>query len=409
MGQANCYSDVPNKADIFGQLAKAHAMIAHADDLLFDGERPAAHVAILYPRSSFLWDGWGSAGGPVCMCCCTSSMVAHNNDYTVETYGIYLALTTDSNVLVEFIDEDALLEPERLAKYKLIVVTQPNVPAAGQTQLLQWATQSGGTLLTTSNAASADEYNAPSTTISDTMGIQEINRGRRTFLSETADVVAGRGSVKLSATSSDPPIPFVAVGVRGALKLSGSGHAKATPRVLGRFSDREPALVETTVGRGTLVRFAYMPGVSYWFNKRDPSTRSLLVQLAQRAGAVAPVRVSTPQVEAPLLVSARGAVLTLLNFQSSTQPPPAIEHLNVTVTLPFAPRSVESIEHGALNFTATQAAVASRGFDRFYSEKQPDAAGLTEIRFAVPLLSFGDLVLLYAPTANGTTTSKSSK
>ena len=107
--------------------------------------------------------------------------------------------------------------------------------------------------------------------------------------------------------------------------------------------------------------------------------------------------------------AAGGAVLTLLNFQSSTQPPPAIEHLNVTVTLPFAPRSVESIEHGALNFTATQAAVASRGFDRFYSEKQPDAAGLTEIRFAVPLLSFGDLVLLYAPTANGTTTSKSSK
>ena len=369
-------------------------MIAQADDLLFDGQRPTAHVAILYPRSSFMWDGWGSAAGPVCMCCCTSSMVAHNNDYTVETYGIYLALTTDSNVLVDFIDEDALLEPARLAKYKLIIVTQPNVPAAGQKELLQWVVQSGGTLLTTSNAASADEYNSPSTIISDAMGIREQNRGRRTFLSETTDIVAGHGSVKLSPASLDPPIPFVAVGVRGVLTL---GHTKVMPKVVGRFSDGEPALVETVVGRGMLVRFGYMPGVSYWFSRRDPSTRRLLVELARRAGVTMPVRVSTPQVEGPLLVSARGAVLTLLNFQSSTQPPPVIEHLNVSVTLPFTPRRVESIQHGALNFTSTQSALASEGLEFF--PENPDASGMTEVRFAMPMLSFGDLVLLHAPTA----------
>jgi hypothetical protein len=140
---SNCYSDVPNKADILGQLAKAHGMIAKFDDLLFDGVRPSAEVAILYPRSSFLWDSWGSASNPLCMCCCTSSMVAQNNDYTVETYGLYLALTTDSNIPVDFIDEDTLLEPKRLARYKLLVVTQPNVPAAGQRQLVKWARAGG--------------------------------------------------------------------------------------------------------------------------------------------------------------------------------------------------------------------------------------------------------------------------
>ena len=31
-------------------------MIAHAEDLLYPGKRPAAQVGILFPRSSFVWD-----------------------------------------------------------------------------------------------------------------------------------------------------------------------------------------------------------------------------------------------------------------------------------------------------------------------------------------------------------------
>ena len=136
-----------------------------------------------------------------------------------------------------------------------------------------------------------------------------------------------------------------------------------------------------------------MPGVSYWFNQRDPSTRSLFVRLVRRAGVSLPVHIGTPQVEAPLAVSSRGAVLTLLNFQSSAQPPPPVERLNVSVTLPFPPRSVESVEHGALNFTASHVPNTDRISDG-------TAGAEVEVRFCVPLLSFGDLVLLHAPTGS---------
>ena len=37
-------------------LLQAHGMIAHAEDLLYPGKRPAAQVGILFPRSSFVWD-----------------------------------------------------------------------------------------------------------------------------------------------------------------------------------------------------------------------------------------------------------------------------------------------------------------------------------------------------------------
>ena len=345
-------------------------MVAQFDDLLFHGVRPAAEVAILYPRSSFLWDSWGSQSGQVCMCCCTSSMVAHSNDYTVEAFGLYTALTTDSNIPVDFIDEDALLEPERLARFKMILVTQPNVPAAGQQGLLAWTRKKRGTLVTVSNAASADEFNTPSAVISDALGVREENRGRRVFLDEDDEVVAGNGTVQLGGGE---PQPFVAMGVRGAVSLSGGASAK----VLGKFADGAPALVETAVGSGTALRFAWMPGVSYHFTGRAASTRGLLAQLAARAGVVPAVSVSAAQVEAPLLLSGHGALLTLLNFRSSTQPPPPAEDLAVNVTLPFEPRSVESAEHAALNFTAT-----------------PSGDGSFAVRFRLPLLEFGDMVAL---------------
>ena len=41
---------------MFKYIATANRMIADADDLLFAGTMPVSDVAILYPRSSWLWD-----------------------------------------------------------------------------------------------------------------------------------------------------------------------------------------------------------------------------------------------------------------------------------------------------------------------------------------------------------------
>ena len=58
-------------------------------------------------------------------------------------------------------------------------------------------------------------------------------------------------------------------------------------------------------------------------------------------------------IEAPLLLSDRGAAVTLLNWTGEPQ-----ERLAVTVRVPFAVRSVESVKQGKLAFEATRDGVA---------------------------------------------------
>jgi hypothetical protein len=125
-------------------------------------------------------------------------MTQFKSDYEAEAYGVYLALAVHANVAVDVIDEDSLTrarlgaaEPfhrtplssvrrttrvnhqlnkrpggmqvtgrpsargAALAQYRLVVVTQPNLPAEGMRALLAWAA-AGGTLVTTSGAAQYD-------------------------------------------------------------------------------------------------------------------------------------------------------------------------------------------------------------------------------------------------------------
>ena len=58
---ANCVSDSPNATRILHEEAEANAMIAQAEDILFTARRGPSEVAILYPRSSEMWDGWVSS------------------------------------------------------------------------------------------------------------------------------------------------------------------------------------------------------------------------------------------------------------------------------------------------------------------------------------------------------------
>jgi hypothetical protein len=239
MFPANCVSDSPNASRIMHEQAKANAMIAEAEDILFTAEREPSRVAILYPRSSEMWDEWHTelASG-MCMCCCVSSMVARYIEYTVEAYllqamqhhvmqlhvmpsesfdlpldldrlvtfcccsrsryGLYLALATDSNIPVDFLDEDALEEPAVLAQYKLILLTEPDVPAKGMAGLLSWV-DGGGTLVAVSGAGSGDEYNMPSSVLSDAAKVTESPRKRLVFAGDDSLPAGTTGTVTSSA------------------------------------------------------------------------------------------------------------------------------------------------------------------------------------------------------------------
>jgi hypothetical protein len=320
--------------------------------------------------------------------------VAHYIDYTAETYGLYLALATDSNIPTDFLDEDALEEPGTLAQYKLIWVTQPNIPAAGSAGLAAWV-QQGGTLVTVSGAGGEDAFDEPSTTLSDLAGVREAPRLRIEVMSDTTlNPFAPRSTPMLPSmngtatlTPGDTPLPFFAQGAVG--KLSSGGAGGATP--LASFADGSPAITSKANGKGRAIHFAWLPGLSYWFSSptdtignrpRDESLRQIIAGIATSlVGVTPPVTADRPRIETPLLLgpTKKTAVVTLLNFQAG-QPVPAVPALQLNITLPFKPKAVSSVEHGALTPTSVAAAAAGGGDE-------------WQVSLTLPL-KFGDFVLL---------------
>ena len=224
----NCWSAIgmqENNHSLFHWIGEASRMIADAEDLLFPGAMPTADVAILFPRSSWLWDNasqmTGScttdnkgkpvcdhlgpkcvatidlfcsteAGGPAGMCAdCLAAWPAKleqadcpkdkatgafdstllsyceglgpagpfNNedqgsgtmDYQAQVYALFRSLQQDSNIQVDLIDEDQLTAGG-LAPFKALILTEPDIPTEGQTEVAKWVKSAGGHLLTVTGA-----------------------------------------------------------------------------------------------------------------------------------------------------------------------------------------------------------------------------------------------------------------
>lgn len=247
-------------------------------------------------------------------------------DYVSEVYGLYTALAVQQNIPVDFVDEDAVLDPTQLATFRVLFLTQPNLPAALSTVLLAWV-EAGGTLVTTSNAGHWDEYNEQSPLFHATLGTGEVPR-QRTVLGPPVFSYGVTGSGNSSATwltngsaqvgsahivNESVCVP-AAVNASGALFDCGnatfgcdsscdlsdfscdrngttglftptclctgcnytaassitfqawgatSNTTKPNGTITSAFADGSPAIVENTVGKGRSVHFFWLPGVSH--------------------------------------------------------------------------------------------------------------------------------------------------
>jgi hypothetical protein len=116
--------------------------------------------------------------------------------------------------------------------------------------------------------------------------------------------------------------------------------------------------VHRGIGRGRVVHFAWMPGLSYWKSSRDTrdglpvgfseSIRKWIVWPVQLADIESPVVTDRALVETPLLVSDAGSAVTLLNWTGEP-----IGSLSARICVPFAVQSVESVRHGRIPFRQT--------------------------------------------------------
>ena len=219
---------------MFHWIATANRMIADAEDLLAPGTMPASDVAILYPRSSWIWDNatsnshsavlkalppacvatvnryCGFAGGrpDLCSTCIDAwpskiaeagcparpavlkyckgisaagphggqNQGASDMDYMVGIYALFRQLQQVANIAVDFLDEDDLTAAG-LSPHKLLIITEPDIPIEGQTALVHWL-HAGGHVMTTPGAGAFDRYHQPSDTLSAATGVLEMPRER---------------------------------------------------------------------------------------------------------------------------------------------------------------------------------------------------------------------------------------
>ena len=190
------------------KLAEAHRMIGKAEDLLWPGKRPRAQVAILAPRSAELWD----------------KTISPAPGYLAEEANVYRALQK-ANVPADFVEEDDL-SPKGLGSYKVLYVTEPNIPAEFQKGLLAWI-QGGGTLAISQGAGAADRYNDPC----DILAKDPVNVGsgrvvRFNWTPGTfSEPISGKMISPVQAAKIVPPVTVDQPMIEALMLLSDSGAA----------------------------------------------------------------------------------------------------------------------------------------------------------------------------------------
>jgi hypothetical protein len=330
----NCYSE---RAAVLPQMAEAHRLIGAAEDVLWPGKPPRSEVAILAPRSAEMWDAKEIALPNQIQDATNNDLNRATVDYMAEVFDLYLGLQ-HANIPVEFIDEDDL-SPQGLKPYRVLYVTEPNIPVEGQQAIVDWV-RAGGTLAAVSGAGQCDRHDEPCTVLRQATGVRE-QAGPRLLVGDTRVLkTVGQGAGKLG--------PLQAVGMRSVLTVPADS-------VAARFDDDSPAVAERAVGRGRVVHFAWMPGMSYWKSSTQVqgglptgfsnSLREWIIWPARLANVSVPVTVNRPLVEAPMLVSPQGIAVTLLNWTGES-----LADVQVDVRTAKNVGRVESVRRGKLDF-----------------------------------------------------------
>ena len=331
----NCYSE---RVQVLREMAEAHRMIGAAEDLLWPGKRQQPQVGILAPRSAELWDAMGAPLPTQIVDATNTDLNAHTVDYMAEVFDLYLALQ-HADIPVDFVDEDDL-SPDGLEPYRVLYATEPNIPMEGQQGIARWV-RAGGTLVTVAGAGRKDRYNEPCHLLSELAGIVEQPRER--LLVPNLVTLESVGEVRTAKGK------LTAVDARARV-------VRASGRVEARFEDGAPAIVWSQAGKGQVVHFAWMPGMSYARSasgSRDrlpvgysEALRRWIVYPTALAKVEPPVAVDRAMVETPMLVSSEGAVVTLLNWTGEP-----LQRVTLSFRdLPFSIRKIDSVERGPLVF-----------------------------------------------------------
>ncbi len=308
------------------------------EDIIQDGHMLPAQAALWFSETGDIWsDNVGS--------------------FAPAKRALYTAVQHRQIPLDIVVEADAI--DGTLAKYKLLYLTDRHVSAAASARIAQWVEQ-GGRLFVTAGGGSLDELDRPNEKLRQLMGVEVTDSeapadSQVTWIKQDLpfarpiDTVAGVDEQAASPTNGTPAKTslFSVFGVRTRFRPA------ADCRVVYRFSDGSPAVVQRKVGEGQVVYCGFLPGLSYFypaipkrpvdrgatdnamahllptdFDKNVAKLAELLADCIQR-----PITCSEELVESCVIQSPHGTAIVLINWKGKP-----IHDLQVTVSLPGLPK-----------------------------------------------------------------------
>jgi len=316
-------SDNPETQKTLGMTLRR---IASAGQFLCDAKTPQAEVAILYGKSHEIWQGDAAVG--------------------TERRTMYLAMQ-HAHVPVDMMSEQDIAEG-MLRSYKVLYLAESNIRRDAARAIAEWV-RAGGTLHMCAGAGLRDEYNEPLEDLARLAGVevedvQKPGGDYREHYGIPHQPLAGE--VKLEATKWWSACTMPLLGYRETCRPQGA-------QVLATFADGKPAILRAAAGKGTVLRFAFMPGLAYVRSANPgpnrltveykPEQLSVLTAALKMGHVVAPIEVSEPLVEAQMLSGPTADIIVLANWAGKSLPKVRVSIRNAS-RIPTA----GSLTHGPL-------------------------------------------------------------
>jgi beta-galactosidase len=283
-GLINLDGSVTARARAAGKIAQ---IVNHHASELLDAKPDRAEVAILYNRLSYM------VGGS------QSSLSKLGNAERDSLMGVHRAFS-EENIPVDFVDA-AGIAANRLGQYKILFLPFPVMLSRDVAQGVEHYVESGGTAVAEARLAWNDARGFASDTIPG-FGLDRVFGAKE----------------KLIRPSDHPRIA-----IDGSSGLAGAGFEEdleplPDARVLARFEDGAPAVVENAWGKGKAILAGSFLALAYQGTSND-SIKQFFLSLARSAGVAAPVTVMQPpthQIEIRRLVGNRRQVVFVFNYAS---------------------------------------------------------------------------------------------
>ncbi len=308
-GLINLDGGLTDRARAAGKVAQTVAR--HASDFLTARPAPAS-VAILYnPLSSMV-------GGA------EPSLSKLGNAERDSLLGLHRAFS-EQQIPVDFVCAEDLTQ-NRLAQYKILFLPFPVMLSRDVAQGVARYVQNGGTAVAEARLAWNDERGFASDIVPGA-GLAEVFGAREKVIRPVEKV-----QLLVEASAGLPGLaPRQAV---NAEAFEEDFEPRPGARVLARFSDGAPAMVENSYGRGKAILIGSFPALAYQ-RLHDSSIKGLFTACARRAGVSSEVKVSglgSQEVEVRRLIGDR--VELLFVFNHSTTPGDA----TISLRLPWPAR-----------------------------------------------------------------------